>query len=104
MKMAIPKVPILFSKPSTALAGPHPDLVILPKAFIKDESADYEAELGVILGRDTKNVSEEEAMDYVLGCVLSCPWCTREAEGQIHCCERRIESRSAVRDLSMGFQ
>lgn len=67
MKLDIPKAPVLFSKPSTSLAGPHPDQVVLPKAFLKDDSADYEAELGVVLSKDAKNVSEDDAMDYVLG-------------------------------------
>lgn len=46
----------------------------MPKFTIPDESADYESELGVILGKDCKNVSEADAMDYVLGySALPCP-------------------------------
>ena len=41
--------------------------MIVPSFTIADESADYESELGVILGRDCKNVSEADAMSYVLG-------------------------------------
>lgn len=32
-----------------------------------DDCGDYESELGVIIGKAAKNVSEDEAMDYVLG-------------------------------------
>lgn len=67
--MAIPTVPVLFMKPSTALADPHPAPTVIPKAFVKDNAADYESEVAVVLGKPCKNVSEEDAMDYVLGCV-----------------------------------
>jgi 2-keto-4-pentenoate hydratase/2-oxohepta-3-ene-1,7-dioic acid hydratase in catechol pathway len=39
----------------------------VPKFSVAHESADYESELGVVLSKDCKDVSEEEAMDYVLG-------------------------------------
>ncbi|WVF67727.1 hypothetical protein IAT40_002486 [Kwoniella sp. CBS 6097] len=63
----IPESPTVFMKPSTSLANPFPAPTILPKAFVKDDAADYEAELAVVIGKDVKNVSEEEALDYVLG-------------------------------------
>ncbi|GAA6011461.1 hypothetical protein JCM10207_002627 [Rhodosporidiobolus poonsookiae] len=66
-KLAIPDQPIVFMKPATALAGPHPDKIVVPHFTVEHQSADYEAEVGVILARDCKNVSEEEALDYVLG-------------------------------------
>lgn len=56
-------------KPATALSDPFPAPTVLPKAFEKDDSADYESELAVVLGKDCKNVSEADAMDYVLGLV-----------------------------------
>ncbi|WVQ95296.1 hypothetical protein IAU59_002391 [Kwoniella sp. CBS 9459] len=65
--MAIPETPTVFMKPSTALADPFPAPTILPKAFLKDDAADYEAELAVVIGKDAKNVAEDEALDYVLG-------------------------------------
>jgi 2-keto-4-pentenoate hydratase/2-oxohepta-3-ene-1,7-dioic acid hydratase in catechol pathway len=34
---------------------------------LKDDSADYESELVIVIGRSAKNVSEDAAMDYVLG-------------------------------------
>lgn len=55
------------SKPPTALADPAPFSVILPKLSQHSNSADYEAELCIVIGKACKNVSEEEALDYVLG-------------------------------------
>lgn len=65
--MAIPEIPVLFMKPSTALADPFPAPTILPKAFINDNSADYESELALVIGKDCKNVSEADALDYLAG-------------------------------------
>lgn len=65
--MDLPTVPILFLKPATSLTGPWPAEVVVPKFTQASESADYESELGVVIGKDCKNVSEEEALDYVLG-------------------------------------
>jgi 2-keto-4-pentenoate hydratase/2-oxohepta-3-ene-1,7-dioic acid hydratase in catechol pathway len=66
-KLAIPKIPVLFLKPATAIADPWPTPALIPKHTIPTDSADYEAELAVVLGRDAKNVSEADALDYVLG-------------------------------------
>lgn len=56
--------PVVFTKPSDALAGPLDDILVHP---IAQPQLDYEAELTVILGKDAKNVKEDEALDYVLG-------------------------------------
>lgn len=40
---------------------------MLPKEYIKDEAADYESELAIVIGKEAKNVSEEDALDYLLG-------------------------------------
>lgn len=62
-KMDVPEVPVLFSKFQNAVAAPG-EPVPLPAAFSK---YDYEAELAVVIGRQARNVAEEEALDYVLG-------------------------------------
>lgn len=62
-KMAIPERPIVFSKFSTSVIGDNQS-VILPAEC---EKADYEAELAVIIGRRGKNITVEDAFDYVLG-------------------------------------
>ena len=61
--MAIPTSPILFPKYSNAIAAPG-EPVLLPANAVE---YDYEAELGVVMGRRAKNVSEQEALNYVLG-------------------------------------
>ncbi|KAH8431900.1 fumarylacetoacetate hydrolase family protein [Aspergillus melleus] len=67
MKMAIPDLPTLFIKPSTSLADPWPAPTVLPKITQVDSTGDYESEMVIVIGRDAKDVSEEEALDYVLG-------------------------------------
>ena len=62
----IPKHPILFMKPTTAASGPG-DPIILPASCEHGPEVDYEAELAVVIGRPAKNLSEAQALDYVLG-------------------------------------
>jgi 2-keto-4-pentenoate hydratase/2-oxohepta-3-ene-1,7-dioic acid hydratase in catechol pathway len=62
--MVIPKDPILFIKPRTALAGPG-ELSVSKAA--QDDQLDFETELALVIGEDALDVSEEEALDYVLG-------------------------------------
>lgn len=67
MKLSIPDVPTLFMKPSTALSDPWPAPTVLPKLTQIDNTGDYESEMVIVIGRDAKDVSEVEALDYVLG-------------------------------------
>ncbi|MGB0440625.1 MAG: fumarylacetoacetate hydrolase family protein [Paracoccaceae bacterium] len=60
---AKPKEPILFSKASSALSGPN-DPVVIPRGSVK---ADWEVELGVIIGQTTHYVSEADALNHVAG-------------------------------------
>jgi 2-keto-4-pentenoate hydratase/2-oxohepta-3-ene-1,7-dioic acid hydratase in catechol pathway len=55
----------VFFKGSASIAG-HGDTVEIPK-ICQDDQADYEGELVVVIGKDAKNVSKENALDYVLG-------------------------------------
>src|SRR6266849_2128348 len=57
-----PKQQLWFNKQTTCLAGPYDP--IDPGAT---EKLDYEVELGVVIGKPTKNVSEEDARDHVFG-------------------------------------
>lgn len=59
----IPKSPIIFSKFNTCVANPNQP-ILLPK---KSEKVDYEAELAFVIGRKAKNVTAEDAMNYVFG-------------------------------------
>lgn len=54
-------------KPSTSLGDPWPAPTILPKITQLDDCGDYESELAVVIGKPAKNVSEADALDYVLG-------------------------------------
>lgn len=66
--MPVPAEPILFMKATSAISGPNDDIV-LPKGA---EKADWEVELGVVIGRTAKYVSEATALDYVAGyCVVN---------------------------------
>lgn len=70
--MAIPSVPVAFTKYNNTLTDYGTDISL----GTEGEQFDYEVELGVVIGRKCKNVSKEEALSYVLGyCVandLSC--------------------------------
>ena len=59
----IPEAPLMFLKPSTAVIG-HRDNIIYPES---SNHVDHEAELAVVIKRTCKKVSEDEALDYVLG-------------------------------------
>lgn len=63
----IPEEPTLFIKPSTAVIGPD-DYIILPEM---SRRVDYEGELAVVIGRKAKNVSIEEAKNYILGYTIA---------------------------------
>ncbi|OCF75611.1 mitochondrial protein [Kwoniella mangroviensis CBS 8886] len=76
----IPTTPTLFMKPSTALGDPFPAPSIVPKAYVPDDAADYEAEVAIVIGKQAKNVSEEEALDYLLGITAANDLSSREAQ------------------------
>ncbi|WP_425100165.1 fumarylacetoacetate hydrolase family protein [Tropicibacter sp. S64] len=87
--MDAPAEPILFSKATSALSGPYDD-VIIPR---KSTKADWEVELGVVIGKTASYVSEEDALDYVAG------YCTindmSEREFQIEKLGQWIKGKSA---------
>ena len=60
-----PAYPIVFYKGTNSLIGPEAPIV-LPR-HLRSDKVDYECELGFVIGRDAKNVSAKDAMDYVLG-------------------------------------
>jgi 2,4-didehydro-3-deoxy-L-rhamnonate hydrolase len=65
--LSIPAEPPMFTKAISCLSGPNDD-VMLPRDSLK---GDWEVELGVIIGRTTRYVSEEKALDSVAGYVLA---------------------------------
>ena len=54
-------------KATTAICGPNDNTVIPPRS----KKTDWEAELGVIIGKEAKYISEESALDYVAGYCVS---------------------------------
>jgi 2-keto-4-pentenoate hydratase/2-oxohepta-3-ene-1,7-dioic acid hydratase in catechol pathway len=64
----VPPEPVIFLKATSAIIGPN-DAVEIPRKSVK---TDWEVELGVIIGKKAKYVSEAEAMSYVAGyCVIN---------------------------------
>lgn len=59
----VPPEPIIFMKATSAIIGPDDDLLI-PRG---SEKTDWEVELGIVIGKPAKYVSEAEALDYVAG-------------------------------------
>ena len=64
----VPKEPIVFFKANSSICGPN-DNVYLPKDSLK---SDWEVELGIIIGKQTKNISEDKSMDHIFGfCIVN---------------------------------
>jgi 2-keto-4-pentenoate hydratase/2-oxohepta-3-ene-1,7-dioic acid hydratase in catechol pathway len=61
---AIPEAPVIFSKATTSVTGPFDD--IDPHHGVTKE-LDYEAELGVIIGRGGRGITQEHAFEHVWG-------------------------------------
>ncbi len=63
MHKDLPEEPIVFLKPPSALLPPH-GVILRPMAY---KRVDYEGELAVVIARQARNVSERNALEYVLG-------------------------------------
>ncbi len=63
---SLPENPVVFMKPTTALSDPEAE-IRLPKCCRHGPEVDYEAELAVVIGKAATDVSEAQALDYVLG-------------------------------------
>lgn len=64
----VPPEPVIFAKATSAIIGPNDD-VVLPRDSTK---SDWEVELGLVIGKPTKYVSEANAMDSIAGyCVVN---------------------------------
>ncbi|MEL6978951.1 MAG: fumarylacetoacetate hydrolase family protein [Pseudomonadota bacterium] len=60
---APPQEPVVFNKATSALSGPFDPILLPPGA----EQADWEVELGVVIGREATRISEEAALGHVAG-------------------------------------
>ncbi len=66
--LPIPTEPVVFTKSISSLSGPNDDVMLPPDA----KKGDWEAELGIFVGRTARHVSEAEALEYVAGyCVVN---------------------------------
>ena len=66
--MEVPPEPIIFMKATSAVTGPNDD-VLIPKNSFK---SDWEVELGVIIGKEAKYISEDQSQDHIAGyCVVN---------------------------------
>jgi 2-keto-4-pentenoate hydratase/2-oxohepta-3-ene-1,7-dioic acid hydratase in catechol pathway len=63
LQMKIPQEPLIFMKPASAVIG-QGDTILCPAMA---QRVDYEAELGVVIGRTCRNVSQEDAAHHILG-------------------------------------
>jgi 2-keto-4-pentenoate hydratase/2-oxohepta-3-ene-1,7-dioic acid hydratase in catechol pathway len=59
-----PEIPVMFLKGTNTITA-HGEPIILPQVALQE--VDFEGELAVVIGKPAKNVSEAEALDYILG-------------------------------------
>ena len=66
--MAIPPEPVIFNKWTSAVVGPN-DAIQIPRDSVK---ADWEVELGVVIGEPGTYIDEADAMNHVAGfCIIN---------------------------------
>ena len=64
---AVPEEPVVFFKATSAICGPDDNLEI-PR---RSRKTDWEVELGIVIGKQAKYISEDEALDHIAGyCVV----------------------------------
>ena len=63
-KMEVPKEPIIFNKATTSVIGPNDKIELVND---RTNTTDYEGELGVIIGKRTKNIKYSNATDVIFG-------------------------------------
>jgi len=63
----LPENPVVFSKFANTIVGPEDDIPYYPIS----EMLDYEAEFAFVVGKQARNVSEEDALDYVAGYTIA---------------------------------
>lgn len=60
----LPKAPLIFAKFPSSICGPYDEIAWDPQLT---QQVDYEVELGVVIGRRARRVSEADALNYVFG-------------------------------------
>ena len=62
----VPSEPIVFMKATSCVNGPNDDIEITSYS----KKLDWEVELGIVIGKETKNISEKDSSDHILGYCL----------------------------------
>jgi len=62
----VPSEPIIFMKATSCINGPNDDIELAPNS----KKLDWEVELGIAIGKETKNISEKDAANHILGYCL----------------------------------
>ncbi|MDC3082031.1 fumarylacetoacetate hydrolase family protein [Candidatus Pelagibacter sp.] len=62
----IPKEPIMFMKATSSICGPYDDVEIVSGS----KKLDWEVELGIVIGKEAKHISESQSQDHILGYCL----------------------------------
>ena len=62
----IPKEPIMFMKATSSMCGPNDDVEIVSGS----KKLDWEVELGIVIGKEAKHISEDQSQDHILGYCL----------------------------------
>ena len=62
----VPSEPIVFMKATSCINGPNDDIELAPNS----KKLDWEVELGIVIGKERKNISEKEAANHILGYCL----------------------------------
>lgn len=78
--MPLPDYPILFNKYNNAIAATN-EVITLP---FNSKENDYEAELAIVIGKQAKNVTKDEALDYVFGYCNSNDLSSRDLQFRTH--------------------
>ena len=87
--MVLPEEPVIFFKATSSIMGPNDDIEI-PRNSVK---TDWEVELGVVIGKETKYVEKADALDYVAGyCVVND---LSERDFQLHRSGQWVKGKSA---------
>ena len=61
-----PSEPIIFMKATSSICGPNDNIEIVPGS----KKLDWEVELGVVIGKNAKHISENQSQDHILGYCL----------------------------------
>ncbi len=64
--LPVPSEPIMFMKATSCISGPNDNIELVPNS----KKLDWEVELGIIIGKEAKHISENQSQDHILGYCL----------------------------------